>query len=184
MARLTKDPAEIDTTPGWANQQIRLKYAHISELLAETRDYNASIGRRVCEASDYMEAHLDDDVVEIEKHIFGNPSWGHYVLAEFLRVGPAYSGRDNHPHGDLVARMVQHNCALGLLEHGARARQAVCLMLYHTRMRFVSPQAAYCILAWLCAHHPNPRRFLEKPRIRTKFPADLELHRFPAPDFD
>ena len=66
-----------------------------------------------------------------------------------------------------------------------RARPAVSEMLKHPRMRFVSPAAAYVILAYLNAGHPNPREFLAKPEVAAKFAAfDLDLAAFPAPDFD
>ena len=42
---------------------------------------------------------------------------------------------------------------------------------------------AYVILAYFNAHHPNPRRFLDRPGIREKF-AGIDLSGFAAPDFD
>ena len=66
----------------------------------------------------------------------------------------------------------------------ARARGPFEAMLKHPRMRFDGPEAAYVALAYLTAGHPNPRRFLAKPEVRAKFPADLDVAAFPAPDFD
>ncbi len=57
-------------------------------------------------------------------------------------------------------------------------------MLKHPRMKFAGPEAAYVALAYLNGGHPNPRRFLEKPEVRAKFPVELDVAAFPAPDFD
>jgi hypothetical protein len=56
-------------------------------------------------------------------------------------------------------------------------------MLKHPRLKLY-PEAAYVALAYLNAGHPNPRKFLEKPEVRAKFPPELDVAAFPAPDFD
>lgn len=185
MVRLTDQPHEASATPGFQNRHVRLRYARPADILNVYLAYNRQIGRTVCPACDYLKAHLDDDIMAVERHIYGHPDWGPGLLCNWIQGAAQYAQISGLEHGDLIARQLQHDAALALHWHPyERARGAVEAMLKHRDTRFVSPEAAYVCLAYLNAGHPNPRRFLEKPEVRAKFPPDLELHRFAAPDFD
>jgi len=184
--RLVADPADAPMDADVHPWDVRLKYAEVRELLDEYRASNALIGRQVCPVSDYFVAHLDDDILEVEAFAYAHPDWGPWTLCESLRRTVLFNHAGSGPHGDFIARWAQHYLALNLVRHHpyARARGAVEAMLRHPQTRIVSPAAAYVILAYLNAGHPNPRRFLEKPEVRARFPADLDVAAFRAPDFD
>lgn len=183
--RLVTDPAHVPMDPDTHVWDARLKYATVAELLSDYRNSNAALGRRVCPVSDYFDAHLDDDVLEVEAHVYAHPEWGPWVLCESLHRTLLFNNAGS-PHGEFQARWVQHYLALTLarLHPYDRARGALETTLKHPQMRFVSPAAAYVILAYLNAGHPNPGRFLAKPEVRPKFPADIDIADFPRPDFD
>jgi len=124
-------------------------------------------------------------VIDVERVIYGHPDWGPPVLCEAIRGTLAYNNARTHPHGEFIAEWVQYDLALALLDHPfAAARQPLADLFTHPKTRFVSPRALYVLLAYLNRRHPNPRRFLQKPSVRAKLPSDLEIDRFPAPDFD
>lgn len=179
VADVVMDP---DTHP-WTT---RLKYGTVAELLADYQAANAAIGRQHCPASDYLAAHLDDDILDVEAHVYAHPDWGPWALCESLHRTLMFNHARSHPQGEFIAAWAQHYLALNLVRFHpyARARGALEQALRHWQLRFVSPAAAYVVLAYLNAGHPNPRRFLEQPAVRAKFPAALELARFAAPDFD
>jgi hypothetical protein len=184
--RLVTHPADVPMDPDAYPWDVRLKYATVGELLADYQASNALLGRQHCPVSDYFRAHLDDDVLDVEAHVYAHPDWGPWALCESLHRTLLFNHSGAHPHGEAIAAWAQHYLALNLVRHHpyARARAALEATLKQPRMRFVSPAAAYVILAYLNAGHPNPRRFLEKPEVRPKFPAELALERFAAPDFD
>ena len=186
MLAPTANLDEAGATPGHANRTVRLKYVAVAEMLDEYLDSNNRIGRLVCPVCDYLKAHLDDDVIAVERFIYAHPDWGPVVLCDTIRATRRYNNAASGPFGDQIAAAVQHDAALALVEHHPfeRARTAFCEMLKHYETRFVSPEAAFVCLAYLTAGHPNPRRFLEKPEVRAKFPADLDVSSFPAPDFE
>jgi hypothetical protein len=184
--RLVTDPADVPMNPDAYPWDVRLKYATVAELLADYRASNAMLGRRVCPVGDYFAAHPDDDVLEVEAHVYAHPDWGPWVLCESLHRTLLFNHAAAHPHGDFIAAWAQHYLALNLARHHPydRARGALETTLKHPQMRFVSPAAAYVIVAYLNAGHPNPRRFLEKLEVRPKFPVDLDVSAFAAPNFD
>lgn len=183
--RLVTDPADVPMNPDAHPWDVRLKYARVEELLNDYRASNAALGRQVCPVSDYLAAHLDDDILDVEAHIYSHPEWGPAVLCESMYRTLLFNHGASGPHGDWQARWVQHYLALTLVRHHtyAAARFAIEPMLKHHEMRFVSPAPAYVILAYLNGGHPNPRRFLEKPEVAAKWPG-LDISRFAAPDFD
>jgi hypothetical protein len=182
---LVKHPADVPMDADAHPWDVRLKYASVAELLADYLASNAMLGRQHCPVSDYFKAHLDDDVLEVEAHVYAHPDWGPWTLCESLHRTLLFNHPASGPHGAFIAAWAQHYLALNLVRHHSyeAARGAVETTLRHPQMRFVSPAAAYVVLAFLNAGHPNPRRFLEKPEVAAKFPG-LDLTRFAAPDFD
>lgn len=183
---LTDDPLLTRPgAPGHRNRLIRLKYVHLREPLVEIRDANASVGRWNCEICDYIEAHLEDDIIEVETFLWSHKEWGPGLLVETIRNAPRFNNSLTHEHGDEIAEAVQHDAALALFEYHpwARVRGPVEGLFRHLGTRFVSKAALYILLAHLNANHPNPRAFLDRPGIREKLPPDLDLKAFPAPDF-
>ncbi|HEY2710066.1 MAG TPA: hypothetical protein VGI95_18625 [Caulobacteraceae bacterium] len=187
--QLVTDPAEMDADPSVHPWAARLKYVTVAELLSDYIASNAAIGRQHCPVANYLAAHLGDEVLEVEAYVYAHPEWGPPALCESLYVTLTFNTGRSHPHGEAIAAWGQHYLALTLVRHHPyeRARPEVEAMLKHPRMRFVSPAAAYVILAYLNGAypgggHPNPRKFLEKPEVAAKFPG-LATHRFAAPDF-
>ena len=182
---LVADPAEMDRDAAVHPWARRLKYARVAELLADYQAANAAIGRQHCPVADYFKAHLHDDILEVEAFVYAHPGWGPPALCESCHATLAFNSARTHPHGQAIAAWAQHYCLLHLVRHHpyARARGPFEAMLKHPRMRFAGPEAAYVALAYLAAGHPNPRRFLEKPEVRAKFPPELDVAAFAAPDF-
>jgi hypothetical protein len=191
-AKLVTDPSDMDTDPREAQWARRLKYTTVAELLGDYRAANANIGRTVCPVSDYLAAHLGDDILDVETFIYGHPEWGPWALCDSMWMTLAFNHARSGPNGPAIAAWAQHYCALNLYRRHSfeRARPAVQAMLHEPRMRFVSGPAAYVILAYinrgsdLGPGHPNPRKLLEKPAVRAKFPSELDIASFPAPDFE
>lgn len=183
MIELVDDPSKVELFYGqpWIK---RLKYTTVAELLSDYEISNAEIGRTVCPVRDYLAQHLSDPLEDVERVIYTHPQWGPAALCETAWKTLAFNNSASHPHGEHIARTVQHFCMLAVSEHKWNdARHAFCEMLKEGRMRFVSPEAAYVALAYLNAQHPNPGRFLAKPEVRTKFPG-LVISRFSSPDFE
>lgn len=183
---LVADPAHMDRNAAVHPWARRLKYARVGELLEDYVAANAAIGRQHCPVADYLRAHLGDDILEVEAHVYAHPAWGPPALCESLSATLAFNNARTHPHGEAIAAWAQHYLLLHLVRHHPyeRARGPFEAMLTHPRMRFAGPEAAYVALGYLAAGHPNPRRFLESPAVRAKFPPDLDVAAFPAPDFD
>jgi hypothetical protein len=183
---LVSDPADVPMDASRHPWDVRLKYARVAELLSDYQASNAMLGRRHCPASDYFAAHLDDDILDVEAFVYGHAEWGPSALCESLHRTLVFNHARSHRHGAFIAAWAQHYLALSLVRYHPyeHARGALETALRHPLMRFVSPAAAYVILGYLNAGHPNPRRFLAKPEVRPKFPAELDLAAFPAPDFD
>lgn len=181
---LVHTPEASSLTPGTRNRTHRLKYTHAAELLLEFRMHNARIGRTICKATDWLEEHVEDDIRDVEDFLHSHPTWGPFILCD--SIAGTWESNKGHPHGRFIAQCVQHDMALALLQHpfDGPGREAVSAMLKRPDWEFLSPEAAYVVLAYVNAGHPNPRKFLEKPEVRSKFPADLELARFAAPDFE
>lgn len=177
-------PSDVVAVPGepWT---VRLKYTEVAELISDYEAHNARIGRAFCPVLDYMRAHVTDPLEDVEAVIYSHPEWGPVALCETMHATLAFNNAESE-HGEFVAAWVQHYCALQMLQHDfAKARHAVSEMLKSPDMRFVSPEAAYVVLAYLNAGHPNPRKFLEKPEVREKFwPFGLVISRFEAPNFE
>jgi hypothetical protein len=183
---LVTDPAHVVMDPDAHPWDARLKYAAVGELLADYQASNALVGRDHCPVADYFAAHLDDDVLEVEDHVYAHPQWGPFAICESLHRTLLFNNAQTHAHGEFIAGWAQRYLLHHLVRHHPyeRARGPFEAMLKERRMRFVVPEAAYVALAYLNAGHPNPRRFLEKPEVRAKFPTDLELSRFAAPHFE
>lgn len=183
---LETDPARVPMDASVFPWTIRPKYVRVQELLNDYIAANAMIGRRHCPVADYFAAHLDDDILDVEAFAYSHEEWGPQALAESMHATLAFNHARSGPNGAFIAAWAQHYLALSLVRYHPyeRARPAVEVMLKHWQMRFVSPAAAYVILAYLNGGHPNPRKFLEKPEVRAKFPPDLAVERFAAPDFD
>jgi hypothetical protein len=177
-AEVVMDAAVFPWTP-------RPKYARVQELLDDYAASNAQIGRQRCPVSDYFRAHLDDDILDVEAHVYAHPEWGPFALCESLHQTLLFNNAAAGPDGEFVAAWAQHYLALNLVRYHPyeRARAALEPALKHPRLRFASGAAQYVLLAYVNAGHPNPRRLLEKPEIRAKFPASLDVAAFPAPDF-
>lgn len=182
---LVADPADVDQDPDVWPWVRRLKYATVAELLADYEASNTDLGRAHCPATEYLRAHLGDDILEVEAHVYGHPEWGPWALTESLHRTLMFNHAGSGPHGAFQAAWNQHYLALHLVRHHRydRARGALEQHLKMAKMRFVSPAAAYVILAYLNGGHPNPRKLLEKPEIARHFPG-IETHRFAAPAFD
>lgn len=183
MMELVDHPSKVEMIPGepWVK---RLKYTTVAELLSDYEVSNAAIGRVHCPVADYFRAHLNDPLEDVEAHVYAHPQWGPAALCETMWKTLAFNSAETHEHGAFIAAWVQHFCALRLAEHDFNnARYPLSEMLKHAEMRFVSPEAVYVVLAYLNAHHPNPRKVLEKPDVRGKFPG-LVISRFAAPDFE
>ena len=183
---LVTDPADMDRDAAVHPWTRRLKYARVEELLADYVAANAAIGRQHCPVADYFRAHLDDDILEVEAFVYAHPEWGPTALAESCHATLAFNNARSHPHGREIAAWAQHYCMLYMVRHHPyeRARGPFEAMLKHPRLNLY-PAAAYVALSYLNAGHPNPRRFLAKPEVAAKFAAfDIDITRFPAPDFD
>lgn len=172
-------------TPGHANRINRLKYATVAEILIEYRSANAVIGRGYCPACDFLEEHLDEPVIDVERAIYSHPDWGPTILCESIRNTVWFNNAETHPHGQLIAESVQHDMALALaaLPWCDNVRAQLQELLKHPGLRQVSGPALYVLLAYFNANHPNPRKYLEKPEVAPNLPADLNVAAFPAPDF-
>lgn len=186
-AQLVFEPGHADMYPPGHHRRIRrIKYVEPVEILLEWRASNAKVGRITCPACDWMEEHLDWPVIKVERALYAHPEWGPSVLCEVIRNTIWFNNADSHEHGELIAAAVQHDAALALIEYHPfeRARGPVEDLMQHHATRFVSPDALFCIVAYINGGHPNPRRFLELEKVRDKLPSDLDLSRFAAPDFD
>lgn len=183
--RLVTDPADVLMDASAHPWDVRLKYAVPADLLSDYRSSNAALGRQFCPVSDYLAEHLDDDLIEVEDHIYSHPEWGPPVLCESIYRTLLFNHGAAGAHGEFIARWVQHYLALTLVRHHRyeNARFAVEPMLKDARMRFVSAEAAAVILAYVAQGHPNPGRFLAKPEVLDKF-TGLDPSQYPSPDFD
>ncbi len=184
MVELASDPVDAKPVPGkpWAK---RLKYTTVGELLSDYEQSNLWIGRTYCPVSDYLRAHLNDPIETVEAYVYAHPQWGPFALCETMYRVLLFNNSSTHPHGETIAQHVQHFIALEIAEHKwGDMRGQLSAMLKSDEMRFVSPEAAYVILAYLASNHPNPRKFLEKDEVRAKFPPDLDIAAFAAPDFE
>lgn len=183
MIELVDHPSKVELIPGqpWVK---RLKYTTVAELLSDYEQSNAAIGRAYCPVSDYFKAHLNDPLEDVERYVYTHPQWGPAALCETAYKTLLFNNADAHPHGEHIAKTVQHFAMLAVSGHQWNdVRHPFCEMLKEPTMRFVSPEAAYVALAYLNANHPNPGKFLEKPEVRSKFPG-LNVRAFAAPDFD
>lgn len=174
-----KVPMDADVWP-WT---IRPKYARVAELLSDYVASNEQIGRLHCPVTDYFRAHLDDDVLDVEAHVYAHEEWGPFAMAESLHQTHLFNNAGSHPHGEFTAAWAQHYLLLTLRRFHPyeRARGPFEKALKNPRLTLY-PAAAYVALAYLHAGHPNPRRFLEKPEVARHFPS-IDVSRFPAPDF-
>jgi hypothetical protein len=181
---LVTDPADVIMDPGVLPWTHRLKYAKPAELLSDYQRSNGDLGRLICPVTDYVAAHLDDDILDVEAHIYAHPEWGPQLICESLVRTVMFNNQANHPHGDFIAGWAQHYLLLHLAKHHtyAAARGPFEQALRHWQLKFMSPAAAYVALAYFNAGHPNPKRFLGKPEIAAKFPP-IDLARYAAPDF-
>lgn len=188
QVELVHHPDHADTlVPGHHRRIKRLKYSEPVEILIEWRASNAKVGRIFCPACEWMEEHLDWPIIKVERALYAHPDWGPSILCEVIRNTVWFNNADSHKHGELIASAVQHDAALALIEYHPfeRARGSVEELMQHHATRFVEPSwALYCLIAYINAGHPNPRRFLELEAVRAKLPPDLDLAGFAAPDFD
>src|ERR1700677_3021926 len=92
----------------------RLKYTEPAELLADYQASNADLGRSYCPATDYLKAHLADDIIDVEEHIYSHPEWGPFVLCESIYRTLMFNHQRSHPHGASIAAWAQHYLALNL----------------------------------------------------------------------
>jgi hypothetical protein len=163
---------------------LRLKYMTVGEILDEVDDSNRRIARTACPLADYLREHVDDNVIDVEATIQSHPEWGPAFICESIRVTRLHNSASTWALGEELARLVQRHLALALFRYHPfeRARTSLSDMLYHPRTRIVNPEAAYVLLAYINAGHPNPGRWLAKPEIARHFPG-IEVERFAAPDF-
>jgi hypothetical protein len=185
QATLAASAADIDSDPDVLPWKARPAYVAVAELLSDYRASNLRLGRAKCPVTDYLAAHVDDDILEVEAYIYAHADWGPIVLTESMHLTLQHNDPAT-PEGAARAAWAQHYLMLQLvrLHPFERARGPFCAMLKHPEMTFVSPKAAYVALAYLNAGHPNPRKFLEKAEVSARhFPA-VDLTLFGAPDFD
>lgn len=176
-------PHEVEKPDGgpWIK---RLKYTTVAELLSDYEQSNAAIGRTHCPVADYFRQHLGDPLGDVEAYVYAHPVWGPFALCETAYKTFAFNNSTSHPHGEFIAAWVQHFVLRELVKHDFNdARHAFSEMLKEPTLRFVSPEAQQLALDYLVQNHPNPRKFLEKPEVLSKFPG-LDPSAYPAPDFD
>lgn len=184
MVTRTTNLAEATAHRDHAQMTVRLKYTDPREMLAEYLASNAKIGRTQCPVCDYLTAHLDDDVVDLERHIYSHPVWGPNVICETMYGTLAFNNAATHPHGEEIAAAIQLSMAHELTKHPwGKIRYHVELMLAHPDMRFASQEALEIVLALVRDNHPNPKRILTHPRVRPHIPAHVDLTHYAAPDF-
>ena len=188
-AKLTRvdHPAKVDVDPGHLPWTRRLKYLETAELLYEYEVGNATHGVTNCPITAYIRDHVDDPILQVEDVIYKHEEWGPQALCGSIRDTVLFNNARSHPHGEAIAGHTQHYLALHLVKFHPfeRARREIEKLFLDPVTRLVSGEAAYVLLAYINAGHPNPRKWLEKPRVWEKFErfgADLAL--FAAPDFD
>lgn len=176
--RLVKTIHELPMDASVHPWDVRMKYTKVSELLYDYETSNARIGRQHCPVCEYFRAHLDDDILDVEHYVYSHEEWGPPSIAESLHQTLLFND-------GVIAAWAQHYLALNLVRYHpyARARGSLEKALKHPRLRLY-PGAAYVLLSYINAGHPNPRRLLEKPEVRGKFPEELAVELFPAPDFE
>jgi len=180
-------PADMDTDPDRMPWTRRIRYLETAELLYEHQIGAASLGLTNCPIGAYIAEHVGDPILEVEDHIYRHEAWGPVALCMSIRHTVQVNNAATHRHGEAIAGHVQHYLALHLVKFHPfeRARLELAKLLYDPLTRLVSGEAAYVLLAYINAGHPNPRKWLEKPRIWAKFERfGADLARFPAPDFD
>jgi hypothetical protein len=166
VERVTDPIITRRTPPGHKNRTVRLKYTAPKEMLDEISFSNLLAGRTVCPISDYIAAHLGDDVIAVEDHVWSHPEWGPGLLTETMVNNLRFNNDAALEHGDEIAGAVQHDCALKLTEHPwANTRAFIERMLRHPDMHFKSHEAQQIILDLLHRDHPNPTAFLNQPEV-------------------
>lgn len=164
-------------------QTVRLKYTHLSEHLAEYRAAAARAGRTYCPVCDYVAEHIDDDPIEVERHIYRHPDWGLTVLAETLRTTADYNDPTTEV-GLVTTREIQRIAAEEMVTHNWQAmRYHIEDLFKHPQTRFYSDEARDMLLAHIRANHPNPKRFIMKPEVLAKIPTHYDFTGWPAPDY-
>jgi hypothetical protein len=179
---------DADTAPGIGHEGrlARQKYATVSEYLAELRVINAEAGMRLCPIEAYLLAHRDDDVIPTIQHVIEHPEWGPAYLVGAIRDTTFFNNAETDPeHGEDLAAIVQHDCALALVKHPWALRRALTeRLLRDPRTRFVDGRAPYVLLADFHENHRNPRPFFERfPEAAAHF-AGADFARMKALDFD
>lgn len=185
--RLTRHLHEYDKTPGHHNRRVRLKYATVREHYEQAMKTRRARGNAdvPCPICEFYEAHLDDDVIKVEKMLLAHKEWGPTVCCDTILNTTRYNNAKTHPHGETIAQAVQHDAALALRDYHTweRIRGPLENLLRNRHLVFVSPEAQSICIDLIVKHHPNPRRFLEQPAVRDKVPESIDISKLPAPDF-
>ena len=146
----------------------RLKYTHAREMLAEYRASNAMIGRTLCPVCDYLEQHIDDDVIDLERTIYQHPQWGPSVLYETI-IGTSRFNDPSTERGRFIAEQVQQSAAHALTEHAwALARPYIEAVLHHPEQVFIGQRALRILWDHIVANNPNHAAFFEQPVVAAK----------------
>lgn len=187
QVRLTEHLHEYDKTPGHRNRLVRLKYATVKEhydQAMKTRKARGNAGVP-CPICDFYEANLDRDVIWVERALMSHKEWGATICCDSLMNTTRFNNSKTHLHGETIAREIQHDCALALVEYHPweRIRGPLENLFRNRQTKFASREALDILLDQIVKHHPNPRRFLEQPAVRAKLPPDIDLSTFKAPDF-
>ena len=185
---LTDKFGEHSTRPGHKNRVVRLRYATVQEHFDQLQKIRATRGTLnvPCPISDFFMKHLDTHIMEFETLMLGDPDFGSMCCCEPLMNSPVHNNAQTSPHGEEIAKIVQHDAMLAMVEYHTWEQMRAPLenALRDRRTNIVSPEAWYIILSLINKYHPNPRRFLEQDAVRSKLPPGTELERFAASDFD
>lgn len=145
-----------------------------------------SVGIRRCQLVEYAELHFDQGPDATEAAVLAHPVHGPVFGCQTLFQAPKHYNDELCEDGDLIGAYGQRDVLRGLMEfHSYQSvRGEFEGVLQRRSFRILHPHTAYLILTWVNQNHPNPRKFLEKPEVRSKFSNELAVEKFDAPDFD
>lgn len=163
-------------------RKMRWEYTTPAEMLAAFQFHNTAMGRPVCPVCDYIAAHLDDDIADVEAHLYTDPDLAPGLIADGLY---ATANWDVYPRGTLADAEADQDALVAALADVpyVSARTELEGLLRRFGMRFLTRAAIEGVLAYIRAGHPNPKAFLMQPDILAIVPADIDLTDYPCPDF-
>jgi hypothetical protein len=169
----------------------RYRYVEVQELLDDYDDSITSLEIAQCASTDYLRAHVADNMLDTDEYIYSHEDWGPMVCCWTMVLTFAHNNSRVPPDGSglVMAQWIQYYMAVTLVRFHpwSRARGHVEQLLRHQNMKFVSPEAARIILNFVVDGHPNPGRFLSLPEVAPKFVGSgwtlEQLQEFPHPDF-